>query len=174
MFLFDFFRSFLPLHNPMGFGAGDFIELALVTLLVSLVLLRARIEPGFQRLAARTGWTMLLLAALPVALRLLLLPRHPVPTPAGADSFSYLLLADTLRHFRLANRCIRCTSSSKRSLSSSIPVTVPSIRSARAWRWRSGGRSSAIPGPGWFFPWRPSARCATGCCGVGQIGRAHV
>jgi hypothetical protein len=103
MFLFDFFRSFLPLHNPIGFGAGDFIELALVALLVSLVLLRARVEPGFQRLAARTGWSMLLLAALPVALRLLLLPRHPVPAPAGADGFSYILLADTLRHFRLAN-----------------------------------------------------------------------
>jgi hypothetical protein len=103
MFLFDFFRSFLPLHNPIGFGAGDFIELALVALLVSLVLLRARVEPAFQRLAANTGWSMLLLAALPVALRLLLLPRHPVPTPAGGDSFSYLLLADTLRHFRLAN-----------------------------------------------------------------------
>jgi hypothetical protein len=103
MFLFDFFRSFLPLHNPIGFGAGDFIELALATLLVSLVLLRAGIEPGFRRLAARTGWSMLLLAALPVALRLLLLPRHPVPTPAGSDSFSYILLADTLRHFRLAN-----------------------------------------------------------------------
>ena len=103
MFLFDFFRSFLPLHNPIGFGAGDFIEFALAALLVSLVLLRARVEPAFQRLAAHTGWSMLLLAALPVALRLLLLTRHPVPTPAGADSFSYLLLADTLRHFRLAN-----------------------------------------------------------------------
>jgi hypothetical protein len=103
MLLFDFFRSFLPLHNPIGFGAADFIELALAMLLVSLVLLRARIEPGFQRLAARTGWSMLLLAALPVALRLLLLPRHPVPAPAGSDSFSYILLADTLRHFRLAN-----------------------------------------------------------------------
>jgi hypothetical protein len=103
MFLFDFFRSFLPLHNPIGFGAGDFIELALVALLVSLVLLRAHVEPAFQRLAANTGWSMLLLAALPVALRLLLLARHPVPTPAGGDSFSYILLADTLRHFRLAN-----------------------------------------------------------------------
>ncbi|MGA2271465.1 MAG: hypothetical protein ABSH44_23620 [Bryobacteraceae bacterium] len=103
MFLFDFFRSFLPLHNPIGFGAVDFIEFALVAVLVSLVLLRARMEPAFQRLAARTGWCMLLLAALPVALRLLLLPRHPVPMPAGADGFSYVLLADTLRHFRLAN-----------------------------------------------------------------------
>jgi len=33
MFLFDFFRSFLPLHNPIGFGASDFIELALAALL---------------------------------------------------------------------------------------------------------------------------------------------
>jgi hypothetical protein len=48
MFLFDFFRSFLPLHNPIGFGAADFIELALAALLVSFVLLRTRMEPGFQ------------------------------------------------------------------------------------------------------------------------------
>jgi len=29
MFLFDLFRSFLPLHNPIGFGAADFMEFAL-------------------------------------------------------------------------------------------------------------------------------------------------
>ena len=29
MFLFDFFRSFLPLHNPLGFGASDFVEFVL-------------------------------------------------------------------------------------------------------------------------------------------------
>ncbi len=46
---------------------------------------------------------MLLLAALPVALRLLLLRRYPIPSPGVSDDFSYLLLADTLRHFRLAN-----------------------------------------------------------------------
>ena len=38
MFLFDFFRSFLPLHNPLGFGASDFVEFALIALLVALVL----------------------------------------------------------------------------------------------------------------------------------------
>lgn len=103
MFLFDFFRSFLPLHNPLGFGAGDFLLLALAILLVSLVFLRAWLEPAARRLAARTGWCMLLLAALPVVLRLALLGRHPAPAAAGADDFSYLLLADTLRHFRLAN-----------------------------------------------------------------------
>ena len=32
--MFDLFRSFLPLHNPIGFGATDFIELELAALLV--------------------------------------------------------------------------------------------------------------------------------------------
>lgn len=46
---------------------------------------------------------MLMLAALPIALRLALLPHHPIPSPNVSDDFSYLLVADTLRHFRLAN-----------------------------------------------------------------------
>ena len=46
---------------------------------------------------------MLLLFALPIALRLVLLPHFPIPTPTGQDDYSYILLADTLRHFRLTN-----------------------------------------------------------------------
>jgi hypothetical protein len=46
---------------------------------------------------------MLALAALPLLLRLALLARAPAPAPSGSDDFSYWLLADTLRHFRLAN-----------------------------------------------------------------------
>jgi hypothetical protein len=103
MFLFDWFRSFLPLHNPIGFGAADFIELALAVLLVAAVFARRRLEFPALRLAKNAGWCLLLLAALPIALRLALLPRFPAPAPSGADDFSYLLLADTLRHFRLAN-----------------------------------------------------------------------
>jgi hypothetical protein len=103
MFLFDWFRSFLPLRNPIGFGAADFIELSAAALLVALLIGRARVQPHFENLAARTGWSMLLLAALPVLLRLAMLPQSPVPTPSGADDFSHLLAADTLRHFRLAN-----------------------------------------------------------------------
>ena len=103
MFLFDFFRSFLPLHNPLGFGAADFVEFALVILLVALVLARGALEPAARRFAERTGWCMLLLFALPIVLRLGLLPRFPVPTPGGADDYGYILLADTLRHFRLTN-----------------------------------------------------------------------
>jgi hypothetical protein len=103
MFLFDLFRSFLPLHNPLGFGASDFVEFALVALMVALVLARAALEPLARRFAERTAWCMLLLFALPIALRLALLPRFPIPTPGGADDYAYILLADTLRHFRFAN-----------------------------------------------------------------------
>jgi hypothetical protein len=103
MYLFHVLRSFLPIHNPIGFGASDFIEFALAVLLVLLVLARAWLEPAAQALARKTGWCMLFLAVLVVALRLTLLPVHPVPTATGSDDFSYLLLGDTLAHFRLAN-----------------------------------------------------------------------
>ena len=104
MFLFDFFRSFLPMHNPLGFGAGDFLELALVCLLILLMVARAGLGPAAARFAEKTGWVMLLLLAMPIALRLALLPKFPAPAPSGADDYGYLLLADTLRHFRLANQ----------------------------------------------------------------------
>src|SRR5690349_7626142 len=79
--LSDLFRSFQPLHNPIGFGAADFIELLLALMMAG----------------------MILLAALPVVLRLALLGHHPAPTPDLYDEFGHLLVADTLRHFRLAN-----------------------------------------------------------------------
>lgn len=104
MFLFDLFRSFLPLHNPIGFGAADFIELAFTVLLVVLTLVfRPWIEPYARRFAVSTRWSMVLLAALPVALRLALVPHHAIPSPMVSDEFSHLLVADTLLHFRLAN-----------------------------------------------------------------------
>src|SRR5271166_6398134 len=105
MFPLDLFRSFLPLRNPIGFGASDFIELLLAVVLVSLALtFRPWIEPYARKLAEKTGWCMLFLALLPVALRLALLPSHPVPTPDIYDEFGHLFVADTLRHFRLANQ----------------------------------------------------------------------
>src|SRR5580693_2651970 len=87
MFLFDFFRSFLPLHNPIGFGASDFIELALAALLVLLTFARAEAQPLVQKLALRTGLCMLAIGALPVILRLALLAHAPVPRAAGSDDF---------------------------------------------------------------------------------------
>lgn len=94
----------MPLENPIGFGAGDFLELGLAVFLVLLALVSRRwMEPLARRLAPQTAWSMLLLALLPVALRLAMLPRHPAPQPVVYDEFGHLLVADTLRHFRLAN-----------------------------------------------------------------------
>ncbi|HTT61709.1 MAG TPA: hypothetical protein VMG35_07705 [Bryobacteraceae bacterium] len=101
--MFGLFRSFLPLHNPIGFGASDFIELELAALLLLLIAVHHGLGAWARRLAAHTGWSMLALAILPVALRLALLAQSPVPTPNGSDDFAHLLVADTLRHLRLAN-----------------------------------------------------------------------
>ena len=103
MFLFRLFRSFLPLHNPIGFGADDFVELGLAALLVLLILFHAHTIAWLQSLARRTWLSMLLLALLPVAFRLALLRQSPVPTPGGADDFAHLLAGDTILHGRLAN-----------------------------------------------------------------------
>ena len=98
------FRSFQPLRNPIGFGVADFIELFLTLMIAGAILIfRPWIEPWARRLSRRTAWCMLLLGALPVVLRLASLRHHPVPTPDLYDEFGHLLVADTLRHFRLAN-----------------------------------------------------------------------
>ncbi len=86
----------------LGFSASDTIELFLAIVLAAIAC-RRWIEPAAQRLARHTGWCMLLLATLPIALRLALAPEYPIPTPNVSDDFSYLLIADTLRHLRLAN-----------------------------------------------------------------------
>jgi hypothetical protein len=100
---FHIFNSFLPFENPIGFGASDFIELFLAAVLVVFVLLRPGMERALRTVGQRTVWSLLLLACLPVVLRLLLLPHHPVPLPDTPEDFGQLLVADTLRHFRLAN-----------------------------------------------------------------------
>lgn len=103
MNVFRLLRFFLPLQNPVGFGLADFIELGVVLLMALALVARTPLETALRKLAARPRWSMGLLAALPVLLRLLLLPRHPVPVPQTSDDFSYLLLGDTLAHFRFAN-----------------------------------------------------------------------
>lgn len=100
----DPLRSFLPITNPLGFGASDFFELGLAAILTAFALLSRRwLEPWTRRIAERPVWCMAMLAAAPLVLRLLLLPDHPVPTPDVYDEFGHVLVADTLRHFRLAN-----------------------------------------------------------------------
>jgi hypothetical protein len=99
----DLFRSLLPLHNSLGFGPADFVLLAVAVILLASALVWQAAGPLASRLAAHLVWSMLALAALPVLLRLFLLPHHPVPVPEIYDEFSHLLMADTLRHFRLTN-----------------------------------------------------------------------
>lgn len=94
----------MPPQNPIGFGISDFIELTLAALLVVMALVsRPWIEPWARKLAPKTGWCMLLLALLAIALRLAMLPKHGVPLPTVYDEFGHLLVADTLLHFRFAN-----------------------------------------------------------------------
>ncbi len=91
-------------QNPFGFGAADFLLFALAALLLAATFLWS---PFLRRyadaLAERKRLCMAVIALLPVVLRLLLLPNHPVPAPDIYDEFSHLLEADTLLHFRLAN-----------------------------------------------------------------------
>ena len=72
-------------------------------LILFAILWQPRVEQYGQAFAKRTVWCMVTLAIAPVALRLLVLPTHPVPTPDVYDEFTHLLVADTLRHFRFAN-----------------------------------------------------------------------
>ncbi len=96
--------SLEPLRNPIGFGPPDFLELALAVAFVLLFATWKRwLAPLVARFAGRTWWCITLLAASAVLVRMLLLPHHPVPSPDLYDEFGHLLVADTLRHWRLAN-----------------------------------------------------------------------
>src|SRR5580658_9736732 len=84
-----------------GFSETDLVEFVIA--LVFVAFSWRRIQPYGRQLAQSVRASMALLLALPIALRLALVPRYPIPTPNVSDDFSYLLIADTLRHFRLAN-----------------------------------------------------------------------
>ncbi len=90
--------------SALGFGAADWLEFSVAALLLLTAFLwNASLQSHVVRFAARTKTVMVALFLTPIALRLLLLPHHPVPTPDLYDEFSHLLAADTLLHFRLAN-----------------------------------------------------------------------
>jgi hypothetical protein len=103
LYLFHIFRSFLPLSNPIGFGASDMIEFAIAALLLIGILSWRHILTSARTIAQRPVSSMLVAGALPVVLRLAMLPVAGPPIPSTADDTSYLLQADTLLHVRLSN-----------------------------------------------------------------------
>ena len=103
MYLFQIFRSFAPMRNPLGFGASDFVVLALAVLLIGLLLAVRLLAQRAPAISKRPILCMCFLCGLAIALRVALLPQSPVPIPSGADDFSYILLGDTLSHLRFAN-----------------------------------------------------------------------
>ncbi len=83
---------------------ADLVTVAIAGILaVAIIAWRGRLRGFLMRLAGSMPWSMAVLAMLPVALRLALLAHFPAPDPAVSDDFSYVLLADTLRHLRLSN-----------------------------------------------------------------------
>lgn len=92
----------MPPDRPFGFSGSDFLELLLALFFV-VILWRPWLESLARKFALKTGWCMIILALLPIVLRLAILNHHPAPVPDIYDEFGHLLVADTLRHGRLAN-----------------------------------------------------------------------
>ena len=86
------------------FSPSEFVELFLAAVLLAIaVTARPFVEAFARQLASKFAWCMLLLALLPIILRVAMLAQRPVPSPQVYDEFGHLLVADTLLHFRLAN-----------------------------------------------------------------------
>lgn len=97
--------GFSSLFEMVGaeFSGFRLLEMLAAALLAFTVLRTIRSWEWWRRFAARVPLVILASAALPVLVRLAVLPLVPPPQPFVHDEFSHLLVADTLRNGRLAN-----------------------------------------------------------------------
>jgi len=125
------------------------------------------IQPYALKLAERTGWSMLLLALLPVVLRLRC--WRTIPSPRRTSTTSS---ATCFRPTRCATSAGQSAHPLPQFFETFFVLQEPAYSSiypvAKAWRWRSAGHFRP-PWAGVVLSWRPSARCATGCCVPGPL-----
>jgi tetratricopeptide (TPR) repeat protein len=83
------------------------VVLALIALAIALPRFADRVfataERFWMQLSRRWTLSLVAIAVVPLAIRLALLPIHPIPQPKIADEFGYLLVADTFANGRVTN-----------------------------------------------------------------------